>query len=83
MAAPPVIAAAVSTPAAPVLPVARRVRRRALIPVAQGVPMSDEERQLLRLAQSHPEVLHFTDAPAQLSVEPIVIKPLEFISVGE
>ena len=83
MAAPPVIAAAVSTPAAPVLPVARRVRRRALIPVAQGVPMSDEERQLLRLVQSHPELLQFTDAPTQLNFEPIVIKPLEFTSVGE
>ena len=79
----PAVAVAVSTPAAPVLPVARRVRRRAAVPVAQGVPMSDGERQLLRLAQSHPELLQFTDAATQLSVEPIVIKPLEFTSVGE
>ena len=83
MPAPPVIALTVSTPAAPVLPVARRVQRRAEIPVAQGVPMSDEERQLLQLAQLHPELLQFTNAPTQLSVEPIVIKPLEFTSVGE
>ena len=79
----PAIAVAVSTPAAPVLPVARQVRRRAVIPVAQGVPMSDEERQLLQLAQSHPELLQFTDAPTQLNFEPIVIKPLEFAPVGE
>ena len=83
MARPTAIAVAVSTPAAPVLPVARRVRRRAAVPVAQGVPMSDGERQLLRLAQSHPELLQFTDAATQLSVEAIVIKPLEFTSVGE
>ena len=81
--APPAVAVAVSTPAAPVLPVARRVRRRAAVPVAQGVPMSDEERQLLRLAQSHPEFLQFTDAPTQLDFKPIVIKPLEFTLLGE
>ena len=45
--------------------------------------MSDEERQLLRLAQSHPELLQFTDAPTHLNFEPIVIKPLEFAPVGE
>ena len=83
LAKPTAIAVAVSTPAAPVLPVARQVRRRAAVPVAQGVPMSDEERQLLRLAQSHPELLQFTDAPTQLNFEPIVIKPLEFTSLGE
>ena len=83
MPATPVIAVAVSTPAAPVLPVARQVRRRAAVPVAHGVPMSAEERQLLELARSHPELMQFTDAPTQLSVEPIVIKPLEFTSVGE
>ena len=90
MPAPPVIALTVSTPAAPVLPAALQVRRRAVtVAKPQGVPMSSEERQLLQLAQSHPELLQqvLTDAPTQLSVplsiEPIVIKPLEFASVSE
>lgn len=78
-----------TTPVA--IPIARQARRRAVVRVAQphGVPMSSEERQLLEFAASHPELLPqvLADASKQLSeplsVEPIVIKPLEVTSAGE
>ena len=96
MPAPPVLARTGSTPSASTVPVlarpaARQVRRPTVMPVTQppGVPMSSEERQLLEFAVSHPELLQqvLADTPPQfggpLSVEPIVIKPLEVTSVGE
>ncbi len=90
-AAPPVMAVAVSTPAAPGSPAVRRVWRQAVVPVARSrvVPLSPEERQLLEFARSHPELFQkiLADVPVPLSeplsFERIVIKPLEIPSVGE
>ncbi len=90
----PVLARAAIAPAAitpPVLarPAAWQVRRPTVTSVTAGVPMSSEERQLLDFATSHPELLQqlLADTSPQLSgplsVEPIVIKPLEVTSIGE
>lgn len=83
---------AIHTPAVPVLPVLRMARPavRTKASSSRGIPMSEQERRLLRFAQSHPELMQqlFADAPLQIAeplrIEPIVIKPLEAItSVGE
>lgn len=65
---------------------ARPGRRRA--PAPRSVPISQQELQLLRFAQAYPELTRqaFVELPEQarepLTVEPIVIAPLETSGSG-